>query len=68
MDDLKETFLQRYKNIIKGYFDHPGGEGQRAQMYVMDEYKKILMEVFGYEKEEVEEIYTRMYWQWRNTL
>jgi len=62
MDNLKETFLRRYIDTIDAYLNYKGsGEGHRAIMYVMEEYKKIMVETFGMEEDAVENIYMDKY-------
>lgn len=64
LDDAKERFIQRYKDSVNEYFNHNGtGEGNRALLYVSQEYEMILQDEYGVTHEEIREIYDGLYKQ-----
>lgn len=61
---MKEIFLNRYKEAIREYFNYSGsGEAKRKRLYILDEYERILNEVFGVLKQDTRTIYEKLYFE-----
>ena len=64
LDDAKERFIQRYKDSVNNYLDHNNSdEGNRALLYISQEYEMILQDEFKVSHEEIRAIYDELYWK-----
>ena len=59
---MKRKFIERYKTAVINYFTYTGdSDGKFGYGEVENEYRYILMEVFGMSEEEVSSIYDKLY-------
>ena len=59
---MKEKFIKRYMDSVNDYFNYDSDtDGRMVRHYVVEEYEKILEEVFEMKHEEVKAIYFELY-------
>ena len=60
---MRERFLKRYEKAITDYFDYTGDDtGKTVRYNIVREYEKILHEEFDVPLEQLQKLYSEIYW------